>query len=189
MNTNKFAVDNFLAYSGDVCLSDHGGTFFNLNREHRENGYIEALRVSRLDDAPFSALILVESLTLLPDEVGSDGWADCMKCIGLTRAQYDEGNERERLWMDAEACLAYGRYDPAEHGYEHHTDYILAEELSEDALSTLETAGMKPDHDCTYIDADGDSAFDEGTFEEVLQARVESAFTDLIQDTNLLARV
>jgi len=180
-----FARGNLIAYEGDIDAANHGGAFFNLNRNHRENGYIECLRICRLDDAPFSSLILIESLTLLPDAPGSEMWNACADCVGLSREEYDAADETTKLWMDASICLAYGRYDPAEMGYQHHTSAVLTERLDDDAMDTLETGSLRPDVIAVRLDDDGDDEFDEPMFWRTVQERADATFTDLTSEDNI----
>ena len=42
---DTIAAENELAYEGDVYAMSWGGTFFHLDRDDRENGYIEAVRI------------------------------------------------------------------------------------------------------------------------------------------------
>jgi len=234
-DAETFARENCLAYTGDVDCAAWGGSFLNLNREHHENGYIECLRVQRLDDAPFSSLILLESLTLLIDPPGSDHWNEAATSCGhakpdrlsrlackiartigrkwkpgciarflerfaprFTRyigdvlirfavaremrdiiAERKAMPERERVQFDAELSLWYGRYDPAEMGYDHHTFAVLTEELDEDALETLRCGSLEPQANVFTVDEDGDVMFDEALFFEALQDRADATFSDM----------
>lgn len=188
MNAETFAIENLVAYEGDIDAANHGGTFFSLNRKHREWGYIEALRIYRPCDAPLSSLILIESLTLLPYEFGTKEWQNCADCADLSREEYEASDERTKLWMDASACLAYGRYDPAEMGYQHHTFSVLTETLDDDAMSVIDTASLIPrDVACVKIDEDGDEIFDESAFWDLVKERADATFSDLTSEDNLSA--
>ena len=79
-DADTFAAENLLHYCGDVDAANHGGTFYNVNRDHHANGYIEALRITPSDEIP---AIWVESLTVLIHPPESSRWFEAAECCGF----------------------------------------------------------------------------------------------------------
>ena len=93
-----------IRYSGDINL-EYGGFFYNMEN-WEENGYADAVRVTDLDSAcGFTGGVLIERVTVLrpdtPEEMKS-----CLETCGWE-------NEKITREMEIEACLSYGKYDPA----------------------------------------------------------------------------
>ncbi len=188
-SADEFARANLLYYSGDVDAIEHGGTFFNLNRDHHKNGYIEALRLCRCDDEPFSSVCLVESLTIIIDAPGSEHWNGCASCCGQSREEYDRADDKEKMIRDAECALAYGRYDPAEMGYEHHTLCILTDALDDDARGILDTGAMTPSAFPFTLDGDGDAVLLDAQFWSHVQTQADATFTGLTHWDNTMCPI
>lgn len=181
MDAYKFAEENLLAYSGDCDAAAYGGTFYNLNRDHYRNGYIEALRItpSEESDCP---VIWVESLTVIIDKPGSKQWRDAASSLGWQdklpcEAGETIGSLREFLHRVAEMFCSYGHYDPACLGYEHHTLTVAVEPIDPDSpyadgVDETCTGSWETDTGETIAE------FDEGRFWRLVQERVNSTFTD-----------
>lgn len=87
-----------------------GGCWYRL--EGWEHGYAEAVRVLDLDSAcGFRGAVLVEALVVLLPETEQQH-ADCLQAIGMTPATLPQ-EEGARRAVIVDACLAYGRHDPA----------------------------------------------------------------------------
>jgi len=87
-----------------------GGHWYRL--EGWQHGYVEAVRVIDLASAcGFRGAVLIEALIVLLPE-SEEKLIRCLDAIGLTPATLpkEEGAQKAAI---VEACLAYGRYDPA----------------------------------------------------------------------------
>ena len=87
-----------------------GGNWYRL--EGWEYGYAEAVRVIDLTSAcGFRGAVMVEALVVLLPE-SDQQLVDCLQVIGLTPATLPiEEGARQAAIVDA--CLAYGRHEPA----------------------------------------------------------------------------
>ena len=106
LDPHKLVSSNLVAYTGDVSLIEHGGTFYDYS-QWEDNGYASAIRVTPLDDNPDGGLVVVvERITInKPADM-----KPALDCCGVTLDPDCPHNTHYEI----EACLAYGHYEPDE---------------------------------------------------------------------------
>lgn len=177
-SAEEFAKRFKLHYCGDVDAVNHDGIFYNIDEDNYKNGYVEALRICRMDDKPVTKVALIESITVVVRERYGDDWKSAMDFIGMDREEFDTHDECTKITIEAEAYLSYGTYDMLDR-VDGHTTHVLVEELeSDEELDALYESSYKPTESALRVDEDYDIVLDEPRFWEIVEDVAKQTFSD-----------
>ena len=135
-------------YTGDIN-SEYGGLWLNLDAGDYQHGYVNAVRITDLSDIGFDGAVLIERLTVVLPRNKCE-MVSVLSVYDCGIAELANKAKINRVQMIAEACVAYGLYDPAS-SY-HDPD---SETLQLDAHGDMEFDGWKADRKQPRGDLDG----------------------------------
>jgi hypothetical protein len=111
MDPHKLAADGLCRYFGDVNPLDHDGAWYEPT-EWESNGYANCVRVTCMPEGPdtvWAHAVIIELLTI--NKPSAKGLADAMASCGVACGQPSS------VFVEIEACLGYGHYDPNNSDY------------------------------------------------------------------------